>query len=125
MKNILYTIILSFLFSSNAIAAKLSLKDCKKVSEGINKRMPMRVNKNSIAQNTYCTLEGGTVIFNYNYLEEPGYINWNEHKQRQINTWCSRSDLRELLDITGKIAMHYHSMEGVHIKTIIFSNRYC
>ena len=114
------------MFSSNTIAAKLSLKVCKKVSAVVNKKqLPQRVDEYSIAQNSYCTLEGEDVILNYKYTMVPVDIDWAAHKQSVVNAWCSRSDLRFLLDDIGKVAMHYYLEKGTHIKTFIFSNRYC
>jgi hypothetical protein len=130
MKNLTHSLMIIIFISliySSSYAKNFSLKQCTQISDAINKRTPMRINKYSELTSAVCHNKLSGVKLTYLYtLDSSGekYIG-DDNKKKTITGWCSSPKTRRLLSKLGEVEFIYMGASGKFISSFSFRANDC
>jgi hypothetical protein len=103
-------------------SAKGTLKMCRQLSDAINTRFPMRIDKYTVGKSTYCS--DHPVKMNYVYVTEQFPLDISNSALFVKNNWCSNKGQLEVLSYFD-VGFRYLNFSGEELGDFTLTEAQC
>jgi hypothetical protein len=111
----LKSVFLTFLFLSANSASSATLENCNLVSNGLNARMPKKIDAETSAKSTFCAQSRNKKpVLHYIMTTKRNQFDISSMTAYQKNFWCTDPELKRLLSFFD-IQYEYRNISGALI----------